>query len=419
MLILNKDLIIKYLIILLPVTLVLSIFFTELILLIIMIFFFIDFFEEKKNYKNFFYIFLFLYVLYISISSVSFGQDQIFKSTFFYFRFLLYFFALVYYFRKIKIYNSLLKSFIFTASILIIDGIIQFALGFNILGMPTVHSSRISSFFGEELILGSYLVRLLPFFLIFFIYQFKNHKIIQLIFLLLLFFIVILSGERTALFLLFLSFFIFFIFLKELRKLIMFSLIFLIFVLSTLITFNKSYNERYFKNLFNSFGLLVSDNENKISLYDENNKIRKLYIYSEQHEAHYLTAYKMFKDKYIFGHGPKSFRVLCKDERYKVSEIGCATHPHNILMQFLSELGLFGFSFLLIFHILLLTELVKILKFNKNNDEKKILLFSIVGVIINIFPLIPSGNFFNNWLSIILILNLVNYIYFRKKYLNA
>ena len=36
---------------------------------------------------------------------------------------------------------------------------------------------------------------------------------------------------------------------------------------------------------------------------------------------------------------------------------------------------------------------------------KKILLFSIVGVIINIFPLIPSGNFFNNWLSIILILN--------------
>ena len=28
-------------------------------------FFFIDFFEEKKNYKNFFYIFLFLYVLHI------------------------------------------------------------------------------------------------------------------------------------------------------------------------------------------------------------------------------------------------------------------------------------------------------------------------------------------------------------------
>ena len=221
MLILNKDLIIKYLITLLPVTLVLSIFFTELILLIIMIFFFIDFFEEKKKYKNFFYIFLFLYVLYISISSV-FGQDQIFKSTFFYFRFLLYFFALVYYFRKIKIYNSLLKSFILTVSILIIDGIIQFVLGFNILGMPTVHLSRISSFFGEELILGSYLVRLLPFFLIFFIYQFKNYKIIQLIFLFLFLFLEILSGEITDVFLLFLSFFIFFIFLKELRKLIMF-----------------------------------------------------------------------------------------------------------------------------------------------------------------------------------------------------
>ena len=32
------------------------------------------------------------------------------------------------------------------------------------------------------------------------------------------------------------------------------------------------------KNLFNSFGLLVSDNENKISLYDKNNKMRK-YIF--------------------------------------------------------------------------------------------------------------------------------------------
>ena len=127
----------------------------------------------------------------------------------------------------------------------------------------------------------------------------------------------------------------------------------------------------------------------------------------------------MFKDKYIFGHGLKSFRVLCKDERYKVSEVSCATHPHNILMQFLAELGLVGFSFLLIFYILLISELIKISKYDKNNEEKKVLLFSIIGIIVNIFPFIPSGNFFNNWLSIILILNLVNYIYHRNKYLNV
>ena len=101
----------------------------------------------------------------------------------------------------------------------------------------------------------------------------------------------------------------------------------------------------------------------------------------------------MFQDKYIFGHGLKSFRVLCKDERYNVSELSCATHPHNISMQFLAELGLVGFSFLLIFHILLISELIKINKYNKYNKEKKILLFSIIGIIINIFPFIPSETF--------------------------
>ena len=129
-------------------------------------------------------------------------------------------------------------------------------------------------------------------------------------------------------------------------------------------------------------------------MFDKEKNRREVFIFSKQYEDHYLSAYKMFQDKYIFGHGTKSFRVLCKDEKYKVSEVSCATHPHNILMQFLAELGLVGFSFLLIFHILLIFELIKISKYNKNNEEKKILLFSIIGIIVNIFPFIPSGNFF-------------------------
>ena len=34
------------------------------------------------------------------------------------------------------------------------------------------------------------------------------------------------------------------------------------------------------------------------------------------HESLIKTAYKMFIDKPIFGHGPKMFRVLCKEEKY-------------------------------------------------------------------------------------------------------
>ena len=298
---------------------------------------------------------------------------------------------------------------------MIFDGTIQFFFGVNIIGLEG-KPNRISSFFGDELILGSYLVRLLPFFLLFFVINFKNKSFYELGFLFSLFFMVLLSGERTALFLLFLSFLIIFIFIKEYRKNILFSLTFFIFIFSLLITFNQKYHERYIYNILNGFGLWISKDE--VGLFDKEKNRREVFIFSKQYEDHYLSAYKMFKDKYIFGHGTKSFRVLCKDEKYKVSEVSCATHPHNILMQFLAELGLVGFSFLLIFHILLIFELIKISKYN-NNEEKKILLFSIIGIIVNIFPFIPSGNFFNNWLSIILVLNLVNYIYHRKKYIHV
>ena len=50
---------------------------------------------------------------------------------------------------------------IITFSALIIDGYFQFFTGFNILGYPK-YIARVSSFFKDKLILGSYLVRLFP-----------------------------------------------------------------------------------------------------------------------------------------------------------------------------------------------------------------------------------------------------------------
>ena len=55
----------------------------------------------------------------------------------------------------------------------------------------------------------------------------------------------------------------------------------------------------------------------------------------------------MFKDKTIFGHGPKMFRVICKDEKYATGVNPCKTHPHNFYVQLLAETGIIGFLFLL------------------------------------------------------------------------
>ena len=50
------------------------------------------------------------------------------------------------------------------------------------------------------------------------------------------------------------------------------------------------------------------------------------------------------------------------------------------------------------------------------NKNGFILLFSAIGVLISIFPLVPSGQFFNNWLSIYLYIYLGIFLYFDKKY---
>ena len=112
----------------------------------------------------------------------------------------------------------------------------------------------------------------------------------------------------------------------------------------------------------------------------------------------------MFKDNKLTGVGPKNFRIVCHEKKYNISIHTCSTHPHNTYLQLLSETGIFGFlSILLIFftcvYFLLKNFFLKISgkKIIFNNFE----ICLILHFIISLFPLTTSGNFFNNWLSII------------------
>ena len=69
----------------------------------------------------------------------------------------------------------------------------------------------------------------------------------------------------------------------------------------------------------------------------------------------------MFEDKPLFGHGPKMFRVKCSNKKYEVDQFSCATHPHNYSLQLLSETGIIGFIFFLLFYLSLLKMLFKLL----------------------------------------------------------
>jgi O-antigen ligase len=76
-----------------------------------------------------------------------------------------------------KILNYFYYTLVISFSVLIVDGYIQFFTGTNIIGLSNL-MNRISSFFGDELIMGSYLSRLFP--LLFALFLLKEKKQLEL-----------------------------------------------------------------------------------------------------------------------------------------------------------------------------------------------------------------------------------------------
>jgi hypothetical protein len=158
----------EYLILIFPISLTLGPTFIEIFSGLLIIFFFIKV-DKGFNQKNKFYINLFLiFYSYLVVRSLFFSNefDKI-RSILFYFRFLFFCCAVIYCLNKINFTKKFnVKYIFFIFLLLILDSILQYYYGRNILNIPLHNTSRASSFFGKELILGSFLFRMLPFILI-------------------------------------------------------------------------------------------------------------------------------------------------------------------------------------------------------------------------------------------------------------
>ena len=120
----------------------------------------------------------------------------------------------------------------------------------------------------------------------------------------------------------------------------------------------------------------------------------------------------------LAGTGVKGFRYLCRNKIYILEKNdGCSTHPHNTYVQVLVSNGLIGFSLLFFALLFVIKEIFLCRKnissskeFNKYEISKAI---AISTIFINLWPLIPSGNFFNNWLSMFYFYPIGFYLYFK------
>lgn len=428
-----------YLTLFFPISLILGPTFIEIFSGLLTIYFFINvdnnFYKKNKVYINIFIIFY----SYLVIRSLFFSYEfEKIRSILFYFRFLFFCCAIVFCLNKINFTKKFNIKYIFFIFLLIIlDSIFQYYYGRNILNVPLYDEFRASSFFGKELILGSFLFRMLPFILIICILSkldFKKNFFKLSVFFSLYFFAILISGERTSFFLLLLTIFLLIILIKNLRKILLYSLIFFLFINILFSYSNKNPFDRMFKYTFNQ---IVSqkidknlDNSNLSNLNNSNHSNLDLkkktsfffnyYIFSREHQSHYVIALRMFLDNPIFGQGPRSFRYVCSEEKFIKSDGICTTHPHNTYLQLLAETGIVGFSFISFLFLFCLKELIKMFFYNlkyqkKDNNFLQIKYISLIAIFVSLFPFTPSGNFFNNWLSFVYYYPIAFFIYSINK----
>lgn len=409
------DKILVYLVIFIPITIISGPLIPEILMFLAIGIFFFKIFKSKKfNYfKNVYTYFFISFFLYINLRSIF--VDEIFvslKSTVFYFRF--YLLSLIIWYlldTSNQFPKQFIKFFLVSIIILISDSVLQFNTGINIFGWEKIHPQRVSGLFGDELVLGSYLIRFLPIIIGVYIFinfeEFNFYKTIILFLIILIFFLgIAISGDRTA-FYLSLLFLPFLINLKKIsyikNKIFLLGTSFLILLFIFVYT-NDSLKKR----------IVDSTMASMISKGNEKNETR-IILFSNNHENHIKTAIKIFNDNKLFGVGVKQFRFICNDQKYYENKHSCATHPHNVYAQILSELGLFGFIFLMIYFFYVCFRIFEYIFKKKNSSINLLSLMALLTIFINLFPFSPSGNFFNNWISMIYFFPIGFYLYSTKK----
>ncbi|MAH97835.1 MAG: hypothetical protein CMA12_00595 [Euryarchaeota archaeon] len=385
---------------------------------------------KNKNYfifKNKYFIIFIVFNLFLIARSI-FAYDPVFslKVTLFYFRFALFSIGIAYCFYLLnpKIINRFYYCLIITFIIVVIDGYCQFIFGYNSLGQTRFHEYRLSGFFGPELILGSYISKMFPMVMVSFLILEENKKYFFLKIMILILssvILVLLSGERAAFFSIVLFCFIFLV-LTDLVKFKFKILILIVTVLSliTAITFDEKTKSRFLDQTIYAFygGKNYTTQEEKESALEEAKSKKQLVIFTHDTHSHYMSAYKMFLDNKLFGKGVKMFRKLCSKKEFEYDEWSCTSHPHNTYFQLLAETGIFGFLLIFTIFILCLIELAKIffkkiLNKKYSVDNVNICLYGFF--VIYLWPIMPTGNFFNNWLSIILFFTSGFFIYRNNK----
>ena len=372
---------------------------------IILIFLFLNRIKFKpKNLikdKVLFLLILFWFFILISLFNSIYFENSISRSIGF-LRFILFSYAIAYYIKldNFKYFKIIILIWFFIFSVTSIDLFIEYIFGQNLLGNTSYMRGRLSGFLGDELKIGNYYLGFY-FLILTFSIQFFKQKFLSIFIILFISSIALLIGERANFIKIILGLSIFLIFYEKImlkNKIIFFGLILSCAII--FVNFNSEFKTRYKSQFYTPL-----KTEGIIN-----------YIKGIPYGAHFSTAYKIFKENPINGIGLKNFYFECGKDKYIDKEFAfnharCSTHPHQLHLEILSHIGIFGY--LIFIYLFLYFIYFGLQNYLRNKDPY--LLASLVFIFVSIFTPVPSGSFFTTYGATIFWLNFGLVLAFASK----
>ena len=372
----------------LPISLIVGNLATNINILLIDILFIIISFNKKYwtwSRKKLFLILIILWIYQIinSLFSINITDEMTLIRSLGFIRFVIFFFAIDFFFTQFP--KILKKIFLFWTIILMVilfDTIFETIFGSNIIGNISPSGRRVISFFGDELVVGAYILGLgylISGYLISIDSSLKVKKIIYNLILFLVPVCIFFSGERSNFIKASIIFFLMISLIKENLLVIKKKYFFLFFLVTIILTMFVS-KEIYSTQIQFFERVVASKNKNFENI---------------KYFAHYEVAWQIFKDNPVIGVGGKNFRHISSRHKYhnperKLTSQRCSTHPHQVHFELLSEHGLIGYIFIISLILIFCIRNFKYFWIKKNTLH----LASILYVLFVFTPLIPSGSIF-------------------------
>ena len=298
-------------------------------------------------------------------------------------------------------FEKIIKFWTVVYFIVTLDIIFELIFGFNTLGFQSYLEGRVASFFGNELVVGTFYHFFSLITLSYFIRK-KHPGFLIFSLIILIISISFMIGERANFIKLFFSILLFVFLILRVNLIKKISIVVLtLLMVGTIFYLNDSLKKRYY---------------NQISVIYSLDGFKK-YFKESQYGAHQNTAYEIFKDNVLFGVGLKNFREESKkniyeNPEYKKTNERQATHPHQIHLELLSEIGLIGYILFLSLMLFSINISIKNYLIKRNPYQ----LSCIIYIISCLIPLIPSGSIFSTffggifWFSFGLMISFNNFL---------